>query len=322
MGSGIVLTAGAGVERQEERSFNESESEFGPSSGSTDVERSNRAYYGQFLANVAGLTVVAGGRLDDNDAFGTFATYRAAAAYGWSNTRVRASVGKSFKAPTFLENFATGFAVGNPNLDPERSLSWELGLEETLFDNRLTLRGTYFDQTFKDLIQFSFADLSFANVAEAQASGLEFEVSLTPMRHLSLAGNYTHLKTEVIDAGLDSGEGATFVDGERLLRRPSNTVNASVIYRGWNRGVFTLVMHHVGDRDDRDFASFPASAVVLPAYTTVDLSAQIELLPRPAAALEVTGTLRVENVFDEQYAGVFGFPARGRTVFVGGRVSR
>jgi vitamin B12 transporter len=320
---GIILTAGAQLEQQEERAFNESESEFGSSSGSTDVERSNRAYYAQLLAKMAGFSVVAGGRLDDNEAFGTFVTYRAAAAYGLSGTKLRASVGRSFKAPTFFENFATGFVVGNPDLEPERSLSWEVGLEKTLFDGRVTLVSTYFDQTFEDLIQFTFSQQpNYVNVAEAQAYGFELEANIVPVADLAITANYTRLETEVIDAGFDSGDGATFVEGARLLRRPTNTVSATATYRGWERGTFSLVGHHVGNRDDRDFGSFPAAPVVLPAYTTVDLAAQFDLLPRREAALRLIWTVRVENLFDKAYAGAFGFPNRRRTVFVGGRVTR
>ncbi|MCH7776302.1 MAG: TonB-dependent receptor, partial [Gemmatimonadetes bacterium] len=320
---GIILTAGAQLEQQEERTFNESESEFGPSNGSTDVERSNRAYYAQLLANMAGFSVVVGGRLDDNEAFGTFKTYRVAAAYGLSGTKLRASVGRSFKAPTFFENFATGFVVGNPDLEPERSFSWEVGLERTLFDGRVTLVGTYFDQTFEDLIQFTFSQQpNYVNVAEAEAYGLELEANIVPVADLAITANYTRLETEVIDAGFDSGDGATFVEGARLLRRPTNTFSAAATYRGWDRGVLSLVLHHVGNRDDRDFGSFPATPVVLPAYTTVDFAAQLDLLPRRAAALRLIWTVRVENLFDEAYAGAFGFPNRGRTVFVGGRVGR
>ncbi len=322
---GIILTAGAQLEQQEERTFNESESEFGPSSGFTDVERSNSAYYAQLLANKAGFSVVVGGRLDDNEAFGTFKTYRVAAAYYLSGTKLRASVGRSFKAPTFFENFATGFVVGNPDLKPERSFSWEVGLERTLFDGRLTVVSTYFDQTFEDLIQFTFSQQpNYVNVAEAQAYGLELEANIVPMADLTITANYTRLETEVIDAGFDSTAAATFVEGARLLRRPTNTVSASATYRGWERGVLSLVVHHVGNRDDRDFSPVfpdPPTPVVLPAYTTVDLAAQIELLPQ-RTDLGLTWTLRVENVFDQEYAEVFGFPARGRTIFVGGRVGR
>ncbi|MCH6547345.1 MAG: TonB-dependent receptor [Gemmatimonadetes bacterium] len=320
--NGIVLTVGVQLEQQEERSFNESESEFGPSNGSTDVERSNQGYYAQFLANIEGLSAILGGRLDDNQEFGTFATYRAAAAYTVARTKLRASVGRSFKAPTFFENFATGFVVGNPDLDPERSLSWEVGLEQTLADGRITLRGAYFDQSFDDLIQFSFTEVpNYKNIAEAKASGVEIEANVVPVPDFVIGANYTYLDTDVIDAGFDSGDGATFVEGKRLLRRPSTTLNVTAMYRGWDRGVVSAAVNHVGDRDDRDFATFPATPVVLPTYTTVDLAAQIELFPQQTD-LGLTWTLRVENVFDKQYVEVFGFPARRRTIFVGGRVGR
>ncbi len=83
-----------------------------------------------------------------------------------------------------------------------------------------------------------------------------------------------------------------------------------------------MLDRHVGDRDDRDFAAFPNTPVVLPSYTTVDASARVDILPRNMSGVGVTGTLRVENLFDEKYAPVLGFPARGRTVLVGARVSR
>ena len=320
---GLVVTAGAHFEQQEERFFNESESEFGPSNGSTDVERSNRAYYTQFLAETGPLSVVLGGRLDDNEAFGTFATYRAGGSLRWGGTTLRASVGRSFKAPTFFENFATGFVTGNPDLDPERTFSWETGLRGVLLDGRVVVAGTYFSQTFDDLIQFTFAETpNYVNVAEAEASGIEIEVIVEPVADLVVSGSYTYLDTKVVDAGFASGAGATFVEGARLLRRPASTFSGEVSFRGWDRGSFSIAVNRVGDRDDRDFATFPAEPVVLPSYTTVDLATQVDLLPARMSGTQLTWTLRLENVFDEQYVEVFGFPARGRTVTVGGRVSR
>lgn len=320
---GLVVTAGAHFEQQEERFFNESESEFGPSNGSTDVERSNRAYYTQFLAETGPLSVVLGGRLDDNEAFGTFATYRAGGSLRWGGTTLRASVGRSFKAPTFFENFATGFVTGNPDLDPERTFSWETGLRGVLLDGRVVVTGTYFSQTFDDLIQFTFAETpNYVNVAEAEASGIEIEVIVEPVADLVVSGSYTYLDTKVVDAGFASGAGATFVEGARLLRRPTSTFSGEASFRGWDRGSFSIVVNRVGDRDDRDFGTFPAEPVVLPTYTTVDLATQVDLLPARMSGTQLTWTLRLENVFDEQYVEVFGFPARGRTVTLGGRVSR
>ena len=177
----VVLTGGVQFEQQEERSFNESESEFGPSSGSFEAERSNRAYYAQVLAEFAGVSLAAGGRMDDNEAFGTFGTYRAGASYTMAGTKLRASVGRGFKAPTFFETFASGFVIGNPDLEPERSVSWEFGLRQAIGCDKLVLAGTYFHQAFEDLIQFTFAETpNYFNVADARASGVEIEATALP----------------------------------------------------------------------------------------------------------------------------------------------
>ena len=260
--------------------------------------------------------------MDDNEAFGTFGTYRAGASYTMAGTKLRASVGRGFKAPTFFETFASGFVIGNPDLEPERSVSWEFGLRQAIGGDKLVLAGTYFHQAFEDLIQFTFAETpNYFNVAEARASGVEIEATALPARGLVLAANYTWLDTEVIDAGFHSGDGATFVEGARLLRRPTHSVTASVEYHGWERATFDLAVRYVGDRDDRDFSGFPAAPVVLPSYTTVDFAADVRVL-QGGAGVGLTGTLRVENVFDEQYAEVSGFPARGRTVLIGGSIRR
>ena len=43
------------------------------------------------------------------------------------NSTLRAAIGTGIKEPTFSENFDSTFALGNPDLDPEQSISWEVG---------------------------------------------------------------------------------------------------------------------------------------------------------------------------------------------------
>ncbi|MBI4421168.1 MAG: TonB-dependent receptor, partial [Gemmatimonadetes bacterium] len=115
-----VVTLGGRLELEQERGFNASQSQFGPSSGQSDFSRTNRAYYAQALLEPRrGLSLTAGSRLDDNGSFGAFATYRVGASYRLAGTRIRGSLGSGFKEPTFFENFATGFVTGNPALKPE-----------------------------------------------------------------------------------------------------------------------------------------------------------------------------------------------------------
>jgi vitamin B12 transporter len=82
-----------------------------------------------------------------------------------------------------------------------------------------------------------------------------------------------------------------------------------------------VVVTYVGEADDRDFSSFPATPVTLEAYTLVGLSAQIAVMPA-SSIMGLMATLRVENLLDEQYRSAYGFPAPGRALWVGVRIER
>ncbi|HEY8483280.1 MAG TPA: TonB-dependent receptor [Longimicrobiales bacterium] len=318
-----TISAGAELAVQQEDQWSEFAGPWGSSRDSSDVRRTNRAYYAQALADLGGrLALHLGTRLEDNELFGTFLTYRAGATYRLaSGTRLRAAAGTAFKEPTFFENFAQGFAKGNPNLEPERSRSWELGVEQALFDGRLSLAATYFDQRFRDLIQYTATPPqpdapNYFNIAGADAAGVEAEARLLLTPGLTVAASYTRLSTEITDAGYD----ASLQPGDRLLRRPTHTANLSLGYRLADRGSLDLALHYTGERDDLDFSEFPSRRVTLDAYTRLDLAFAYDILPARASRPGLTATLQVENAFDASYQEVANFPARGRTIFVGARV--
>jgi vitamin B12 transporter len=315
--------ASVGIAFQDERgSFSyESSSEWGAFEADADFERRNRGYYAQLLTQpVHGLNLAIGGRLDDNEVFGTFRTYRLGASYALGPTRVRGALGRAFREPTFAESFGSGFGDrGNPDLVPERSRSWEVGADQRL-GAPLRISATWFDQRFHDMIQYTFqppdpSDPNYFNVAAATARGLELasDASVGP---LLLGASYTRLTTRVLDQGLASD--ASFVDGETLLRRPRHSAAFSARHRG-DRRTLGLTVQRVGDRDDLDFgAGFPAPRVVLPAYTTLDLAAEQRLGGGGRAAWDLI--LRVENLLDARYEGIRGFPAPGRLVLLGLRL--
>lgn len=325
-----ALTAGVELERQSVREFSQSLSQYGTSPGDSENERSNRAVYAQ-LAGVlgapsAGLAWNAGVRLEDNERFGTAATWSAGAAWRLpsSGTRLRVSLGTGIKEPTFLESFASGFAVGNPELEPERSTGMEGGLDQSFGGGRVELSLTGFWQSYRDLIQYVFSSPvaggpNYYNVAEARSRGAEAEAQADagPVR---LTASYTWLDTEVRDAGFDEGPGAAFVEGQSLLRRPRHTAAAGAFVSVGDRATVDLGVRRVGEREDRDFSTWPAGAVVLPAYTVLDAAANVRVFGgdgRPALVL----TIRAENLLDAEYEEVQGFQAPGRGVYVGGKVS-
>lgn len=322
-----VVTGGFEAEEERQRSFTESLSAFGPSSGRSASERGNVAGFAHASGHVGPAAVDAGARVEHNERFGRATTWQVGASWSVSErtgTRVRAAAGTSIKEPTFFENFATGFATGNPELDPERARSWEVGVEQPWLGGRVETRITWFDQRLHDLIQYTAAppqpdDPSFFNIAEATSRGLEVDVGAR-LGAATLGASATWLDTEVTDAGFDAGAGATFVEGEPLMRRPTLSWSTRAAVGVGARVRLLADLRAVGERSDRDFTTFPATPVTLGAYTLLGAGAEISL-PDPDGRLPAASiTLRGENLLDEGYEEVLGFEAPGRALHVGLRV--
>jgi vitamin B12 transporter len=322
----LTVTAGAQIERESERQSGETTSNFGGISTTPDTpfdrDRTTLGYYAQAVLDLPwGLAINLNGRLDDNSAFGTFATYRAGAAYLLgSQTRVRASVGRAFKTPTFCEQFCDApFVVGDSTLRPERSTSWEAGVEQTFADGSVSAWGLYFDQNFSDMIVYDGGvapgEPTYRNGAEARAHGIETGISATLSSGLKASASYTYLMAEATeDGGLPS---AAFARGEKLIRRPAHSARLAVRARMLGRVTLGGSLVYVGSRDDVDFNQFPSQRLELPSYIVVDAAAEVEILTPGYGRPGLSGVLRFENLFNEDYDQVTGFPGRRRAVFGG-----
>ena len=309
-----------GYEWQREAQRGRDSSNFDLTANTFAAERTTHATYVHAVAETGRWSFTLGGRYDDNDVFGTFHTARGGVAFRvGQGTTMRATGGSAFKAPTFLEQFNTAFTVGNPSLRPERSRSYELGATQRFANGRAELSATWFDQRFRDLIQYTFIDpatTNYFNVAAASAKGIELEGRTTVDSKTQLGLTLTFLKTRVDDAGFDEGQNATFVEGSRLLRRPSVTAALSASSRLTSRLSIDGRLIAVGSRDDRDFSGFPAEPVVLESYQRLDAGIAFSL---PAGVGAVTVFLRGENLLDSDYQEIANFKSPGRTVFVGVR---
>lgn len=321
--AGATLTVGGQVEEQDFRNAYESYGSF-PFGDTTDVSRADRAGYAQ-LHWTAGsrASVTAGLRREDNQAFGGHTTGRAGLVVAAGRIRLRAGAGTGFKEPTMFETYGGFGTTGNRALRPERSRSLELGIERDLGvpGDRLSL--TAFDQRFRDIIQFSFAVApgtpNYANIAEANARGVEVEVRRRLLAALALTASWTWLHTEVADSGVD---GSTFAAGRPLLRRPAHAGSLAADVAAGGRVSLRGGVRYVGGRDDLDFrnadpVTFQPARVRLPAYTIVDLAGEARLVE---AASGVTLTARVANLLDTEYEEVRYYLAPGRTILVGVRL--
>ncbi|MEO8089885.1 MAG: TonB-dependent receptor [Gemmatimonadales bacterium] len=324
----LTVTGGLQVERETERQSGETTSNFGGIATTPDTPfdrgRTTLGYYAQGVLDLArGLALNLNARVDDNSAFGTFFTYRAGAGYRFATgTRVRASLGRSFKAPTFCEQFCDApFVVGDSTLRPERSISWEAGVEQGLVDGRVSIWATYFDQRFRDMIVYDGSGVpgepTYFNGAAAKSRGIEAGLTTSVGSGTKLSVSYTYLMAEATDdGGLPS---PTFAAGQRLIRRPRHSAELSARSRVFDRVTLGGSLIYAGAREDVDFNLFPAERVELPGYATVNLATEVEVIQSRPGRPGLSGVLRAENVFNQAYDQVVGFAGRRRGVFGGAR---
>ncbi len=323
----LTLTTGAQVERETERQSGETTSNFGGIATTPDTPfdrgRTTVGYYAQGVLDLpSGFAVNVNGRVDHNSGFGTFFTYRAGLAYQLhGGTRFRASLGRAFKAPTFCEQFCDApFVVGDSTLRPERSNSWEVGVEQHLA-GPASLWATYFDQRFRDMIVYDGGvapgQPTYRNGAAARSRGVEAGVTTSFGSSVSAKASYTYLDTKATDdAGMPS---ASFANGQSLIRRPGHSAELALQGRVFERATLGGSVTYVGRRDDVDFNAFPSVRVALPGYAIVDLAGEVDILQPVAGRPGLSGIVRVENLFNKQYDQVVGFAGRPRGIYGGAR---
>ncbi len=132
-----------------------------------------------------------------------------------SGTKLRGHVGNGYRAPSLFERFGTAFdsffgysVFGDPRLEPERSIAFDAGIDQTFHDNRVRLSATYFYTQLRKVIIFDFSGLidfttdpfgrfgGYLNTNGGIARGAEVELRATPTRTLNLTAAYTFTKAQ------------------------------------------------------------------------------------------------------------------------------
>ena len=245
-------------------------------------------------------------RYDDNDRFGSKVTYRVAPVYlvKGTGTKLKASVGTGFKAPTLeelFENFPAFDFFANPNLKPESSTGYDLGFEQTVLDTPLSFGVTYFRNNIRNLITDNADFTSYANVGRAMTQGAESFVAYQPIQSLTLRLDYTY--TEATDEILH----------EELLRRPKHKATLNGNWQATRRLSFNATILAVSSWIDgnRDFSIPRLNA---PGYTTVNLAASFDINSKLAVFA------RIDNLFDRHYENPVGFLQPALGAFAGVKV--
>jgi vitamin B12 transporter len=296
-----------GIETTEETADSNlvSQSLFGPFASSASASLRDSAAYVQDQLSLDGRWFgTLGARLDQHETFGRAFTWRVAAArlFPGSGTKLRGSAGTGFKAPTVFQLFATsisnfGVFRGNPDLQPERSRSWDAGIDQTLFGGRATLGIGYFETDVRNLIVGTATQN--VNIGRAAISGFEVSASAELTDTIRANAAYTFLRARNATTGAE------------LLRRPRHKATGAVTWRPDRDWQVTGDALFVGRRSDVDALTFAtrrfSSYLVFGLAASYDLTANVSLFGR------------IDNVLDRDYEDPDGFVQPGRGVYVGAR---
>ncbi len=245
----------------------------------------------------------AGVRFDEHNRVGGKVTWRITQVFAFdeTGTRLKGSYGTGFKAPSLYQLFAppAGFGpVGNPNLSPETSQSWDAGFEQSLWKQKAGFGASYFNNVFNNLIDFRFGQ-GYLNIDLATAEGIESFFEIKPLEGLSLRGNYTYTRTH--DASTRA----------RLFNRPTHKGSFDAHYRFLQGADVNVNILLVGSRDFQDFSTFPERRVALSGYALVNLAGSYDI------NRHLRLFARVDNLLDKNYQEILGYGTSGLAGYAG-----
>lgn len=240
----------------------------------------------------AGLFSALNVRYDKNALFGSKVTFRVAPTYvlAATGTKLKASVGSGFKAPTLSELYQDfpPFFFANPNLKPETSTGYDVGVEQAVAGEAARAGVTYFYNRMRNLIVDNADFTSYANIGSAHSDGVESFAVYEPIKTLALRVDYTY--TQATDDVLN----------QELLRRPRHKASLNANWHATqafsaNATLLTVSSWIDGNRD------FSVPRLTANGYTIVNLAANFDV----NSHLSVFG--RIDNLFDRHFQNPVGF---------------
>jgi vitamin B12 transporter len=321
------------------------------------LTRNNYSYFGEGHGSVGHrLFATAGVGVDKNEVFGLAASPRVSLAYYlrspldpgfFGQTKLRFNFGQGIEEPSTTEQASGLLALLTPAqiaqygvapIGPQRSRTWDGGVEQGLWNGRAVVGATFFYNRFYDLISFlSVNDLialgvppaaaeatqiggAYVNADSERALGAELDAKLDFGHGLLFQGNYTYLDPVTTKAFGAPSFNPAFPNipigafnplvGARPFHRAPHSGSLALFY---NRKKFNATFSGslIGSRDDSTFLSDENGGNTLllpnrnlaPAYQKFDMSAAYSV--RPSLQLYTS----IENLFSQHYEAAFGFPA-------------
>lgn len=243
-------------------------------------------------------------------------TFDASSSYFFRSigTKIRAHVGTGYRVPSLYERFGTFFssfgtprfvALGDPFLEPEKTVGFDAGIEQYAVNGRLILSATYFYTKLTDIIGFANVAPNigstirtfggYVNQRGGLSRGSEFTAKFKPTSSTDISTSYTFTKSD--------------------QRTPQVTGNRSLKTLGVPDHQFTIVATQRFEKFWVNFDFLATSSYLAPIFSNSSFSTYVYRfngnrrgdltagytfdLKRPGMNLRVFGT--IENVFNQEY---------------------
>ena len=291
-----TITFGFEYEKEKGSSYYDSISKYGPY---TEVvkEKSvdNTGYYLQnHLKLFDSFSLILGLRGDDHETFGTDYNYKISSSYKIKSVgaRIKGNYGTGFKVPTVFQLYSSS---GNTNLKPERSKSFDIGIEQNILEEKIITDLTYFYNDFQDHIKYDYSTGMYTNV-KLKTKGAEIGLYIAPVKILSFNAGYTFTETKDI------------ADNAKLIRIPKHKASLNINYNFIRNANVNLGITYTGKRKDINSL---LNIIELKEHMTVDLATYYQV----TEIFQISG--RIKNVFNYDYQVVYGYAMPGREFYLG-----
>jgi vitamin B12 transporter len=259
------------------------------------------------------LFLEGGVRLNQHSRYGQNVTYTFNPSYKLNRWKFFANVSTAFKAPTLYQLFdpVSGFA----GLKPERSLTYEAGLQFSALENSWQNRLVVFGRKLQDGIDYSYISYQYFNNNRATDKGIEFESSFKKGKW-TINGNYTYnngmVNTVKYKVDWSNWMSPYTPNGDTTynyqFRRPKNSMNISVGYQATTKCYVSVQGRIVGKRLEPRYGENPIS---LKGYQVINVYGSYQVGKKMQLFADI------KNVFNTKYIDLSGFTTKPVNVMAG-----
>ncbi len=227
-----------------------------------------------------------------------------------SQTKIRAHVGRGYRAPSLYERFGAGYdsffgysVYGDPDLRPEQSIAVDAGVDQSLFNNKLRLSATYFYTHLQRVIFFDTSGLinpltdpfgrsfGYLNTHGGFARGLEFNASWAFRSTLTISGSYTYT---------DAREETPLVPSIfRSFNTPQNQFTGFLVQRLGKNAFVDFDLNAADNYLGQLYSNFSSGAYLFPGYKRGDVGFSYRIPFADSQGIRLFA--KVENIFDRIY---------------------